>query len=327
MKIRTFTRAIKGAEGLADNQWSFDYFSTIYDGDFTCANEPTQESSPGSQEDSADCSSDQIESAPGHQDAGAEDNNDHYEGAHWDQDDCAEDDGDQDGDQDGCAENSADEEWDDSEWDYTPRTMSGRIGSTPDLVRGPDQPLIVTGRDFCFPPSRGHGFCNLDGCTAVMVDSMLWHTLASCWRCHLQAQKMTFAVELATLLSVLQKPWTRSLRATRRSWLTVCFGTLWLRAGGVTCMLKRFTFAVELATLLSVLQKPWTRSLRGARVNNFFFPAAMVWSRGRDERQRQAVVAELELPVRLTQLALTTFSFQQPWFGAAAETSDSGRQL
>jgi hypothetical protein len=164
----------------------------------------------------------------------------------------------------------------------------------------------------------------LEGHTAVMVDSMLWHTLASCWRCHLQAQKMTFAVELATLLSVLQKPWTRSLRATRRSWLTVCFGTLWLRAGGVTCMLKRFTFAVELATLLSVLQKPWTRSLRGARVNNFFFPAAMVWSRGRDERQRQAVVAELELPVRLTQLALTTFSFQQPWFGAAAETSDSG---
>ena len=116
----TFTRAIKGAEGLADNQWSFDYSSTIYDGDFTCANEPTQESSPGSQEDSADCSSDQIESAPGHQDAGAEDSNDHYEGAHWDQDDCAEDDGDQDGDQDGCAENSAEEEWDYSEWDYTP---------------------------------------------------------------------------------------------------------------------------------------------------------------------------------------------------------------
>jgi hypothetical protein len=125
MKIRTFTRAIKGAEGLADNQLSFDYFSTIYDGDFTCANEPTQESSPGSQEDSTDCSSDQIESAPGHQDAGAEDNNDHYEGAHWDQDDCAEDDGDQDGDQDGCAENSADEEWDDSEWDYTPTNNVG----------------------------------------------------------------------------------------------------------------------------------------------------------------------------------------------------------
>ena len=105
----TFTRAIKRAESLADNQWSFDYSSTIYGDGFADANEPTQESSPASQEVSA------------------EDGNENDEGAHRDQYDCAEDDGDQHGDQDDCeeydddqgdcAEDSADEEWDDSEWD------------------------------------------------------------------------------------------------------------------------------------------------------------------------------------------------------------------
>ena len=120
----TFTRAIKGTEGLADNMWSFDYSSTIDEEDLTCGNEPTQESSPGSGEDSADCSSDRIENAHWHQDAYAEDSTDRYEGAHWDQDDYADADGDQDGDHDGRAVNSA-EEWDHSEWDYTPTNNVG----------------------------------------------------------------------------------------------------------------------------------------------------------------------------------------------------------
>ena len=32
----------------------------------------------------------------------------------------------------------------------------------------------------------------LEGHTAVMVNSMLWHTFASCLRCHLHAQKLYF---------------------------------------------------------------------------------------------------------------------------------------
>ena len=130
----TFTRAIKATEGLADNQWSFDYTSILYQGDFTWANESAQESAPGCQEDNAEDSSDHIESAPWHQDDCAEDSGDYSERAPWDQEDCEDDSGDhsetnpwhqEDGDWDGCAENIAEEEWDYSEWEYNPTNNVG----------------------------------------------------------------------------------------------------------------------------------------------------------------------------------------------------------
>jgi hypothetical protein len=126
----TFTRAIKGTEGLADNQWSFDYSSILYEGDFTCANEPAQESAPGCQEDSADYSSDQIESARWQQEDIAEDSGDHGEGAPWHQEDSADDYSQENiaadsGDWDDCAENIAEEEWDYSEWEYNPTNNVG----------------------------------------------------------------------------------------------------------------------------------------------------------------------------------------------------------
>ena len=111
----TFTRAIKRAESLADNQWSFDYSSTIYGDGFADANEPTQESSPASQEISAEDGNENYEGAYGDQYDCAEDDGDQ----HGDQGNCEEDDDDQDDDQGDCAEDSADEEWDDSEWDDT----------------------------------------------------------------------------------------------------------------------------------------------------------------------------------------------------------------
>ena len=111
----TFTRAIKGAESLADNQWSFDYSSTIYGDGFADADEPTQESSPSSQEVSAEDGNENYEGAYGDQYDCAEDDGDQ----HGDQGNCEEDDDDQDDDQGDCAEDSADEEWDDSEWDDT----------------------------------------------------------------------------------------------------------------------------------------------------------------------------------------------------------------
>ena len=102
----TFTRAIKATEGLADNQWSFDYTLILYQGDLTCASEPAQESAPRRQEDSAEDSSDQSESAPWHQEDSADD---------YSQENIAADSG----DWDDCAENIAEDsgEWDHGEWE------------------------------------------------------------------------------------------------------------------------------------------------------------------------------------------------------------------